>query len=149
MSKASTEPLCENCEKPLFGRADKRFCNDSCRNNFNRIKRNQQKHKDPLPNSEVFQIIKRNYEILSSYNTIKFGEGAIKYVARDELIRKGYHFKFFTSIYLDPEGHLWKYCLDYGINEDQQILGLIRCAISYRPEQIITDQDSNSIILKI
>lgn len=68
MSKANTEALCENCGKPLFDRTDKRFCNDSCRNNFNRIKHNPQKHRGQLLNPEIFQIIKNNHEILSSYN---------------------------------------------------------------------------------
>ncbi|MBB6271841.1 hypothetical protein HDF26_002298 [Pedobacter cryoconitis] len=149
MSKASTEPICENCGKPLFGRADKRFCNDSCRNNFNRIKHNQQKDRGQLPNPEIFQIIKHNYEILSSYKSLKLDEGIIQFVERDELIRKGYHFKFFTSIYQDNDGRIWKYCLDYGINEDQQIPGLIRCAISYRPEQLNTCQGGDTLIIKI
>ncbi|NQX38463.1 hypothetical protein SAMN05421820_101484 [Pedobacter steynii] len=104
MSTSSLEPQCENCGKPLFGRTDKKFCNDNCRNHFNRIKGNQKKYKDPTPNSEIFQIIKRNHEILSAYKKLKLAEGTIQFVERDDLIRKGYHFKFFTSIYVDAKG---------------------------------------------
>jgi predicted nucleic acid-binding Zn ribbon protein len=45
------ENTCENCGKPLFGRTDKRFCNDNCRNTYNRQKTllEQKKAHDNLP----------------------------------------------------------------------------------------------------
>jgi len=38
MAKQTENPdkTCENCGKSLYGRTDKRFCNDNCRNTYNR-----------------------------------------------------------------------------------------------------------------
>lgn len=59
--KSEAVTRCENCGKELFGRTDKRFCNDGCRNQFNREKavREQQKAQDNLP--EILKIIQKNY----------------------------------------------------------------------------------------
>lgn len=152
MTKLNEEPKCENCGKPLFGRTDKRFCNDSCRNQFNRNKRNQKKTSDLGSFQEISEIIKQNYQILSSYQSLKIGNESMFIVNREELVRKGYHFKFFTSIYMDDEGSLWKYCLDYGIKEEPPYSGTttctITCTICYRPEQIETKRNNGYLILK-
>jgi predicted nucleic acid-binding Zn ribbon protein len=105
------EKPCKNCGKALFGRTDKRFCNDTCRNAFNRNKslREHQAVHENLP--EIFKIIKRNYELLK----------ALGPPASDTQvwIRNGYpedegiNPKFFTSVYQEGD-ILWRFCFDYG-----------------------------------
>ena len=64
MSPSSTPKTCEQCNKTLHGRIDQRFCNDTCRNQYNRFKRQLEKI-TPHPNTqEIFKILKANYEIL-------------------------------------------------------------------------------------
>ena len=52
-------PSCENCGKPLFGRTDKRFCNDGCRNVFNRKKTAVLRGGDHENIPQIFRIIKK------------------------------------------------------------------------------------------
>src|SRR5690606_68991 len=55
---------CEDCSKVLRGRSDKRFCNNGCRNNFNRKRRQVLIHQVPQNYREIFKVIKSNYLIL-------------------------------------------------------------------------------------
>src|SRR5690606_5358857 len=61
---SSPEKQCQQCGRPLKGRTDKRFCNDDCRNNFNRAKRRKITDQAPDTIPEIIRIIKRNYQIL-------------------------------------------------------------------------------------
>ncbi len=56
--EAAQQRLCKQCEKPLLGRSDQKFCNDSCRNNFNKNRPRPIKI-DPHENQKaIFKIIK-------------------------------------------------------------------------------------------
>lgn len=105
----TTQPTCENCSKELFGRIDKRFCNDNCRNEFNRKKKQQeiQKANESMP--EILKIIKKNYEILLSYGAID--ENTEFVVSKDNLLQKGFNFRFFTSYDSINEYH---FCFERG-----------------------------------
>ena len=105
-------PSCENCGRELFGRIDKRFCNDNCRNDFNRKKKQQdiQKANENIP--EILKIIKRNYEILLSFGAIE--EGSEIFLPKETLLKKGFNFKFFTSIDSKKE---YQYCFERGWRE--------------------------------
>jgi len=105
------EKGCENCGRELYGRTDKRFCNDGCRNQFNRTKtlREQQKAHENLP--EIFKIIRRNYEILKSFGPIAPNGGIMS--STGSLKVEGINTKYFTSIYMDGDG-MWKFCFERG-----------------------------------
>lgn len=107
----TTEKRCENCRKELYGRTDKRFCNDGCRNQFNRTKmlREQQKAHENLP--EIFKIIRRNYEILKSFGPIEANSGFFS--DKGSLKAEGINTKYFTSIYMEGDV-LWKFCFERG-----------------------------------
>jgi hypothetical protein len=123
-SDNTTQPTCENCSKELFGRIDKRFCNDNCRNEFNRKKKQQeiQKEHDNLP--EILKIIKNNYNILKSYGPLEDPRSFIE-VERSELVRKGFNFKFFTSTSKSHTEEL-KFCFERGWTESGYHLIIIR-----------------------
>lgn len=121
---------CTQCGKPLYGRSDKIFCDDNCRNTFNRHKREYQRSLDHSNMPEIFRIIKRNYEILKS---ITVGE-ALEINTRiqipaEELIKKGLNIKFYTSSYTDDQG-TWKFCFERGWLMDMEDF-----QIRDRPEQ--------------
>jgi hypothetical protein len=120
---------CENCGKELFGRTDKRFCNDGCRNQFNREKafRDAQKAHDNLP--EIFKIIKRNYGILQTHHPEKLHpDERISFDIAD-LKADGFNFKFFTSTD-EIDGEAYKFCFDIGWLRSGDL-----CLLVYRPEQ--------------
>jgi len=147
MTQNDQEPTCENCGKALFGRTDKRFCNDSCRNEFNRKKRAAQHIEEYENLPEILKIIKKNHEILKLYKLENTDPGTIISVDRAELLGKGYHFKFFTSLQHDKHGKLWKFCFDYGIREGQHSVADHYCEITYDLEQIAIGNPDTFIIL--
>lgn len=127
------EKHCEECGKPLFGRTDKRFCNDTCRNTFNREKaaREAVKAHENLP--EIFRAIKNNYEILQTYGLHKLRKDEFRYTATKELLDQGFHFKFFTSQYIDSKGTRYNCCFELGWEENPQE----NCFLGWFPRQAI------------
>lgn len=116
---------CEFCEKILHGRSDQRFCNDTCRNTFNRDIRSAKKaeHHKNIP--EIIKIIKRNYEILKPrIRQITYIDEYIYYDNVADFLKLGINPKFFTSIHTDKNGATWSCVFECGfiIGEDQVIL---------------------------
>jgi len=104
---------CAHCGKQLYGRSDKRFCNDTCRNTFNRAQR-QRAHTagyDSFP--EIFRIIRKNYEILKKHGpdpSLKYESSFFQHGTIEEI---GIDSRFFTSIWQEND-MLWRFCFDYG-----------------------------------
>lgn len=97
---------CNHCGKPLLGRSDQSYCNDTCRNTFNRKKRQEIKSSYNPEIPEIIKIIKRNYEILKSLPSMV--ESKVKdYIPRDVLKEHGVDTRFYTSTYVDHEGKIW------------------------------------------
>jgi hypothetical protein len=104
---------CENCGRELYGRTDKRFCNDNCRNEFNRRKKQEELAKTNESMPEILKVIRRNYEILLSYGEIESGtEIFVKKIALEE---KGFNFKFYTSV--DFNNEQYRFCFERGWKE--------------------------------
>lgn len=122
------QPICQYCGKPIKGRSDKRFCNDDCRNHYNRHER-QEKTK-PHPNTqEIFRIIRKNYILLKALAK----PDALSTNYYDETITElGINQNFCTSAHLDADGKLWRYCFDYGWYNYSAARG---CQIRYRPDK--------------
>ncbi len=127
----TTETRCEHCGKPLFGRTDKRFCNDGCRNAFNRFKSQFERQLWEHENvPEVLKIIRNNYKILRSYHP---GTDYYENVLTEDLLEKGFNFRFFTSVAQEKD-NLWRFCFDLGWLEVNE-----RCSLIERPEQMETE----------
>ncbi|RYG30445.1 MAG: hypothetical protein EOO01_36710, partial [Chitinophagaceae bacterium] len=63
---STTIRTCQACDRKLLSRNDQRFCDDTCRNRYNRQKRHLAKI-TPRPNEkEIIKILKRNYELLKT-----------------------------------------------------------------------------------
>jgi predicted nucleic acid-binding Zn ribbon protein len=102
---------CQDCGKILHGRSDQRFCNDTCRNNFNRRKRKAEKIIPHENAAEIIRIIWKNYEILkNSYRHQMLTNEMIVFKGREHFIQSGINPKFFTSIHTDKNGLVW-YCV--------------------------------------
>ena len=99
------ERLCLDCKAVLNGRADKKFCDDQCRTNYN----NHLRAEDNSFLNEINRILKKNRDILRAKNP----DGKAK-VKRDALVRKGFDFNFHTHTYATQKGQVYFFCYEYG-----------------------------------
>ena len=100
-----SDKLCLECQTPLIGRVDKKFCNDMCRNSYNNKVNKESKNLIRNINNRL----RKNYKILTELNTT----GKTK-VTRTKLYDKGFDFQFFTSIYKTKTGNTYFYIYDEG-----------------------------------
>jgi len=106
---------CIDCNEPIRGRADKKFCNDQCRNNYN----NQRNIETPLVRS-INTVLRKNRRILETLNPT----GKTK-ILRKKLLHKGFNFDHFTSIYHTQNNKMYCFCYEYGylaLNDDDILL---------------------------
>jgi hypothetical protein len=105
---AETKPkLCLNCDKPVKGRTDKKFCDDYCRNNYN----NQLKSNTINLVRNVNNALGKNRRILE--DMFSAGEDMIK-TNKSKLLQKGFQFKYFTHTYTNKKGNVYFFCYDLG-----------------------------------
>jgi len=98
---------CLTCDKPLKGRADKKFCDDYCRNSYN----NQLKS---ISNNNIRNInntLNKNRRILESL--LPETEETAK-ANKEKLQRLGFNFKYITHTYITKTGKTYLYCYEYG-----------------------------------
>jgi hypothetical protein len=104
----NTTKTCLDCGETLTGRADKKFCNDICRNNYNN-----------RLNSETTNLVRRINAILRKNRRIL--EELIPkdktMVHRNKLAEKGFNFNYITSIYTTKKGAVYRFCYEYGYLE--------------------------------
>ena len=97
--------MCLECQEPIKGRIDKKFCSDYCRNTYNNSVAKDSKNLIRNINNRL----KRNYKILSELNV----SGKTK-SSRAKLYDKGFDFQLFTSIYQTKTGNTYFYVYDEG-----------------------------------
>ena len=98
---------CIECDEPIKGRADKKFCSDLCRNSYN----NRQNSDTTNHVRNVNNILRRNRRIISEL--IPDGEEKAK-AHRSKLADKGYNFSFYTNTYTTQKGTVYYFCYEYG-----------------------------------
>lgn len=119
MKENTDQRLCEECERPIFGRADKKFCSDACRNSYNnRVNADATNFVRNVNNA-----LRKNRRILLDFNT-----KANTQIHRDQLLRAGFDFDYHTNIRETPSGELFYYCYDQGYQqlEDGQVLLVVK-----------------------
>jgi predicted nucleic acid-binding Zn ribbon protein len=99
------EKKCLECGDKIRGRADKKFCSDSCRNNYNN--KFNKDTKNLMRN--IHNALRKNYRILESLNP----EEKTK-TTRDKLLKLGFNFDYFTSIYTTKAGTVYYFVYDQG-----------------------------------
>lgn len=99
---------CLECGDELFGRIDKKFCSDQCRNSYNN-----------KLNSDSTNYIRNTNKILRRNRRIL--EGLVPNdkakVSRDKLIEKGFSFNYHTSTYTTKDKRTYYFCYDFGYLE--------------------------------
>jgi hypothetical protein len=98
---------CLVCGKSMKGRADKKYCDNLCRNVFNNRKYFEEKHCVGQINNKL----RRNRRILSEF-FISENERVI--TDRNELLERGFNFTYMTRQYRTKEGDIYVYCYDFG-----------------------------------
>ncbi|MCX2574653.1 hypothetical protein [Pedobacter sandarakinus] len=110
------ERICLDCGGPLRGRADKKFCDDGCRNSYN----NRLKSQDSLVFKRINLILKKNRTLLSKLNP----DGKVK-ISKRKLLSAGLNFDYFTHTYQTQTGANYKFCYEYGyleLNAEEYLL---------------------------
>ncbi|WP_316816133.1 hypothetical protein [Pedobacter nyackensis] len=97
--------LCIDCNCPLQGRLDKKFCNDHCRSNYN----NRIRAESNGAIKSVNLILKKNRDILERFNP----NGRIK-INRIKLLSAGFDPNYHTHTHYSKKGGLYIFCYEYG-----------------------------------
>ncbi|GAA4338042.1 hypothetical protein [Flaviaesturariibacter amylovorans] len=97
---------CRHCGHPLRGRSDKKFCNDYCRNAYN----NARKGADAALVRRINAALLKNRRILEGL----LRAGDVGKVAREELLLRGFQFRYATHRYVNKRGSTYSFCYEYG-----------------------------------
>src|SRR6202012_5991997 len=92
--------VCLDCGEPLHGRADKKFCNDLCRNNYN----NQLNSSSYNLVRNVNNILRRNRRILEELNPTDKTKTTLK-----KLSSKSLDFEYHTRTYQAQNGKIYRF----------------------------------------
>ncbi len=109
---------CLSCNGHLRGRADKKFCNDHCRNTYN----NQLNSDSNKQVRTINHSLRKNRRILESL--LHPGRQIIK-TSRQQLYAKGFSFLYFTHAHTNKKGSLYHFCYEYGyrvVDADKAII---------------------------
>lgn len=96
---------CLECGEKIIGRADKKFCNDACRNAYN----NKQNKDSSNLMRNINNKLRKNYRILRETNI----DGKTK-IAKSKLDSLGFDFDYFTNLKVYKNGSEYKFIYDYG-----------------------------------
>lgn len=94
---------CLSCGEPIYGRSDKKFCGDACRNAYH------YEHNNRRTNivRRINAVLSRNYNVLQELNAN--GKTSVK---RSQLIQKGFDFRYFTHTYTTRAGAVYHIVYD-------------------------------------
>ncbi|MDY0103459.1 MAG: hypothetical protein RBS07_11010 [Lentimicrobium sp.] len=99
------EKICLDCGEPLIGRADKKFCNDQCRNNYN----NRLNADASATVRNINHILRKNRRILSEL----IPEDKVT-VHKEKLSNEGFNFTYITHLYVTQKGSTYRFVYEYG-----------------------------------
>lgn len=96
---------CLCCGKVVFGRSDKKFCDDQCRNAYN-----NSLNSDNAPAvRSINNILRKNRRIMAELNV----SGKTK-VPRNKLTELGFNFNYFTNLLKTKTGNTYYFCYEHG-----------------------------------
>ena len=104
--------LCLNCREPIRkGRADKKFCDTNCKDEYN----NAAKIAEGKEINKINTILKKNRRVLQKLFDAANPDKNIK---RELLVRAGFEFGFLTHIVVTKvRSNEIIFCFDYGYRE--------------------------------
>lgn len=100
--------FCLECGTPVYGRSDKKFCSDQCRNAYN--------NKNVGYNNSLVRktnsILRKNRLILKELNPT----GKTK-IHKNQLTKRGFNFNYHTSLYTTKANKTYFFCYEHGYLE--------------------------------
>lgn len=96
---------CLECNDPIKGRSDKKFCSDGCRNTYN----NKFNKDSTNLMRKVNRTLRKNRSILSKLNP----QGKSK-TSKKILIQNGFDFSYHTNTYVTKNGKTYYFCYEQG-----------------------------------
>lgn len=102
----NTLKQCLSCGKTIHGRADKKFCDDYCRNAYNN---NLKAASSPLVRN-INNALLKNRRILEA----TLGQEEMQKVTKEKLLQQGFQLKFITHTYTNKKGNIYFFCYEYG-----------------------------------
>ncbi|WP_216854392.1 hypothetical protein [Pedobacter panaciterrae] len=115
---------CRNCgEEILYGRTDKKFCNDACRIDYNNKVKMERRGEHPEFVKKIAKILSHNYQILRKLNT-----KSKTIVSEQQLNGLGFNFNYLTSYHITQKGDVYHFCFDQGYLKikDNQVLLVVQ-----------------------
>ena len=101
---AEEKRCCVFCGRELIGRSDKKFCDDTCRNNH---KYRQNKRNDEVINRINKSLLHNRTVLKSMLNSGK------KIVKKQNLVDNDFDFDVITGVYKTHKKHEYKMLYDY------------------------------------
>lgn len=105
MPTVAGDKVCLECGRELIGRADKKFCSDSCRSAFN----NKASGGSDKYIRKINRKLKRNRSILHAMN--RDGKTTTH---KDRLLKEGFDFEYFTNTYTTKDQKEYRFCYEEG-----------------------------------
>ena len=96
---------CIECGGSVFGRTDKKFCSELCRNSHN----NKINSFSSNYVRNVNYMLRRNRRILEELTP----SPPVR-ITKDKLLQKGFNFQYHTNIYPNRKGVNYFFCYEYG-----------------------------------
>ncbi len=114
-----SKKICLECDQPLIGRVDKKFCNDMCRNAFNnKINKDANEYV-----RKINVILRKNRRILSA---LMNGKEKSK-TTKEELLLNGFNFYYYTNFYQTKQGKTYYFIYELGYLElDDEQFALVK-----------------------
>ena len=99
---------CLECEKPLVGRVDKKFCSDMCRNSYNN-----------RLNSDSYNVVRNMNNQLRKNRRIleELCPEEKSKTTKGTLTSRGFDFNLITSVRPTQKGSIYHFVYDYGYLE--------------------------------
>ena len=99
------EKRCLECGEFILGRADKKFCSDSCRNAYN----NRQNKASVNLIRNTNRHLKKNWRILTELNA----SGKTR-IHQSKLVKAGFDFDLITGVYTTKKQSVYYFVYDQG-----------------------------------
>ncbi len=112
---------CLICKEQIFGRIDKRFCSDNCRNRYH----------NGLKSSESMYLRRINYILRSNRRILleSFQDGQ-EIVFYQYLLNRGFNYSYVTNYHINESGCTSYYCYDIGYTYHSNYkIRLLKCNI--------------------
>jgi predicted nucleic acid-binding Zn ribbon protein len=106
MQTTTAKKECLACGKGIHGRADKKFCNDYCRNAYN----NNLKSANSTIVRNINNSLLKNRRILETV----LAQEEMQKISKDKLLHHGFQTKYITHTYTNKKGNVYFFCYEYG-----------------------------------